>query len=103
MKYSSLKIFTIVFGALYTICFYVDISLFRYYPEVGQFHWQMTPDIGPPILWYGWLAVAALGSAAIALLVPSKWADQLASIWVWLLPVLVVIVILVYEFQLWFV
>ena len=103
MKYSSAKIFTMVFGALYTICFYVDISLFRYYPEVGQFHLQMTPDIGPPILWYGWMAVAALGSAAIALLVPSKLADRLWSGWVWILPVVVVIVILVYEARLWFV
>ena len=39
MNSSSAKIFSIVFGALYTLCFYVDISLFRYYPEVSQFHW----------------------------------------------------------------
>jgi hypothetical protein len=103
VKYSSAKIFTIVFGALYTLAFYVDISLFRYYPEVGQFHLQMTPDIGPPILWYGWLAVAGLGSAAIAMLVPEKWADRLWPGWVWILPVIVVVVILVYESKLWFV
>jgi hypothetical protein len=100
---SSAKIFSIVFGALYTLCFYVDISLFRYYPEVSQFHWQITPDIGPPILWYGWIAVAALASAAIALLVPAKTADRLWSGWVWILPVVTVVVILAYETKLWFV
>jgi len=99
---SSAKIFSIVFGALYTICFYVDISLLRYYPQLRQFHLQMTPDIGPPILWYGWLAVAALGSAAIAMLTPKKWADSLWSGWVWILPILTVVVILVYESR-WFV
>lgn len=103
MKSSSAKIFSIVFGAMYALCFYVDISLFRYYPEVAQFHWSLTPDIGPPILWYGWIAVAALGSAAIALLVPAKLADRLWSGWVWILPVVTVVVILAYETKLWFV
>src|SRR5204862_8049989 len=101
--YSFMKIFALVFVPLYTLCFYLDISLFRYDPEVGEFHLQLVPDIGPPILWYGWLAVAALGSGAIALLVPSKLADRLWSGWVWLLPVIVIVVILVYETRLWFV
>ena len=102
MKYSSAKIFSLLFGALYVVCFYVDIALFRYYPEVGEFHWQMTPDAGPAILWYGWLAVAALASAAVALLVPAKLADRLWSGWVWLSPLITVIVILIYETR-WFV
>ena len=102
MKNSFAKIFTLLFGVAYTVCFYVDIALFRYYPEVREFHWQLTPDVGPAILWYGWLAVAALVSAAVALLVPSKWADRLWSGWVWLSPVIVVVVILVYEYR-WFV
>ena len=84
MKHSSAKIFSLLFGILYTICFYVDIALFRYYPETHEFHWQMTPDAGPAILWYGWLAVAAMARAAVGLLVPSKWADSLWCGWVWL-------------------
>lgn len=102
MRYPSAKIFTLVFGPLYVLCFYVDISLFRYYPETAQFHWQMTQNEGPPILWYGWLAVAGLTSAAIALLVPPQWANRLWPGWVWLLPVIVVVVILLYEVR-WFV
>jgi hypothetical protein len=99
---ASARIFSIVFGAVYTICFYIDISLFRYFPEVHEFHFQMTPDIGPPILWYGWIAVAALVSGAIAMLVPRQWADRLWSGWVWLAPALTVVVILLYESR-WFV
>jgi hypothetical protein len=102
VRHLSPKIFTLVFGPLYTVCFYVDISLFRYYPETGQFHWQMTQNEGPPILWYGWLAVAGLASLAIALLVPARWADRLWPGWVWLLPMIVVVVILIYEVR-WFV
>jgi hypothetical protein len=102
VRHSSAKIFTLLFGAFYIICFYVDISLFRYYPEVGVFHWAMTADAGPAILWYGWIAVAALASAAVALLVPTQWADRLWSGWVWLMPVISVVVILIYEVR-WFV
>jgi hypothetical protein len=69
VRYPSPKIFTLLFGPLYVICFYVDIALFRYYPETAEFHWRMTEGVGPAILWYGWLAVAALASAAIAVVV----------------------------------
>jgi hypothetical protein len=62
----------------------------------------MTENAGPAILWYGWLAVAALVSAAIALLVPPRWADRLWSGWVWLGPTIAVVVILLYETR-WFV
>ena len=102
MKYPSLKIFTLLFGAIYTVSFYVDFALFRYYPETGEFHWQMTEGVGPPILWYGWIATAALVSAGIALLVPRRWADGLWSGSVWLVPVIVVVVILIYETR-WFI
>ena len=102
MRYPSPKIFTLVFGVTYTVCFYVDIALFRYYPETGEFHWRMTADAGPPILWYGWLAVASLVSSAVAVLVPTRWADRLWSGWVWLVPAIVVVVILIYETR-WFV
>jgi hypothetical protein len=102
VRYPSPKIFTLLFGPLYVICFYVDIALFRYYPETAEFHWRMTENAGPAILWYGWLAVAALASAAIAILVPPPWADRLWSGWVWLGPTIAVVVILLYETR-WFV
>ena len=102
MRYSSFKIFTMLFGAIYTASFYWDLAPFRYYPETREFHWQMTPEAGPPILWYGWLVTAALASAGIAMLVPDRWADRLGSEWVWALPVVAVVVILIYEMR-WFV
>jgi hypothetical protein len=102
MRYPSPKIFTLLFGAVYTVCFYVDLALFRYYPETREFHWQMTDNVGPAILWYGWLAVAALISAAVALMVPPRWADRIWPGCVWLVPVAAVAVILVYEVR-WFV
>jgi hypothetical protein len=98
----SLKIVTVLFGALYTICFYMDWSLFRYYPETGEFYWRMHAESGPAILWYGWLAIAAIVSVAVALAVPRRWADRLPASVVWVVPLIVVVVILIYEVR-WFI
>jgi hypothetical protein len=102
VRYPSLKIVTLLFGAVYTICFYMDWSLFRYYPETGEFYWRMHTDAGPAILWYGWLAIAAIVSVGVALIVPRRWADGLWQGWVWIVPLIVLVVILVYEVR-WFV
>ena len=101
MNNSSLKIFSIVFGVIYTVSFYVDLALFRYYPETHHFYWKMHAADGPAILWYGWLVTSLLVSVAVALIVPRRLADRLHDDMVWLLPVAVVVVILIYEKQ-WF-
>jgi len=101
VRYPSPAIFTLLFGPLYVICFYVDIALFRYYPETAEFHWRMTQNAGPAILWYGWLATAALASAAVAVIVPRAVTARLRRGWAWLVPAAVIVVILVYEKR-WF-
>src|SRR5258707_344251 len=60
MNDPRLKIFSIVFGVFYLPAFYFDVALFRYYPEVREFHWMRTDNLGPVILWYGWIATTAL-------------------------------------------
>ena len=102
MNDPRLKIFSIVFGVFYLPAFYFDLALFRYYPEVREFHWMRTDNIGPVILWYGWIATAALASAAIAFIVPRKMAEHLWPGWVWILPTVSVLVTLIYERR-WFV
>ena len=74
---SRLTIFSILFGVFYLAAFYYDLALFRYYPEVGQFHLLRNDGLGVVILWYGWIATAALASAAVALAVPRQVAERL--------------------------
>ena len=102
MKDARLKIFSIAFGLFYLAAFYFDLALFRYYPEVGAFHWVRTDGLGSVILWYGWLATSALASAAIAFAVPRTMAQRLPPSWCWIIPTAVVVVMLIYERR-WFV
>lgn len=102
MKGARLQIFSIVFGVIYIAAFYFDLALFRYYPAVREFHWVRTDGIGVVILWYGWIATAALASAAIAFAVPKTLAERLWPGWAWIVPTAVVIGTLIYERR-WFV
>ena len=102
MNGPRLKIFSIVFGVIYVAAFYFDLALFRYYPAAREFHWTRTDGIGVVILWYGWIATAALASAAIAFAVPRTMAERLWSGWAWIVPTAVVLVTLIYERR-WFV
>ena len=102
MNDPRLKIFSIVFGVIYLPAFYFDVALFRYYPEVREFHWMRTDNLGPVILWYGWIATTALASAAVAFAVPRQMAERLRPGWLWIIPTAVVVVMLIYERR-WFV
>jgi hypothetical protein len=102
MKDSRLTIFSIMFSVLYLVAFYYDLALFRYYPEVSQFHFLRNDNLGVVILWYGWIATAALASAAIAFAVPRSMAERLQPRWAWLIPTAAVVGMLIYERR-WFV
>ena len=49
---------------LYVASFYYDLALFRYYPEVSEFHLLRNDRLGVVILWYGWIATSALATRA---------------------------------------
>ena len=98
----SVEIFSMLFGIVYLTCFYMDWSPFRYYPDARRFHLKITPQDGPAILWYGWVTSAAVISAAIAAVVPRPLAERLRPTWVWAIPLLIVILMFVYERR-WFV
>ena len=102
MNGSRLTIFSIMFGVIYMAAFYWDLALFRYYPEVRQFHITRNDNLGVVILWYGWIATSALASAAIAFAVPRTLADRLSPRWAWLIPTAVVVGTLIYERR-WFI
>jgi hypothetical protein len=102
MSSARLTIFSILFGVFYFVSFYYDLALFRYYPEVSQFHVLRNDGLGVVILWYGWIVTSALASAAIAFAVPAKLAERLWPGWMWIIPTAVTVGMLVYERR-WFV
>ena len=101
-RHPSAEMFSMLFGIVYLTCFYMDWAPFRYYPDVRRFHLRMTPQDGPAILWYGWLAAAAVVSAAIAVSVPRRLAERMGPAWAWAVPLIIVALVLLYERR-WFV
>lgn len=101
MSYPSFKIFSVLFGVVYATVFYMEWALFRYYPETNAFYLAQHREDGPAILWYGWLAIAAIVSAAIAFVVPRRMAEQLPNEVVWGVPLALVVIMFIYEKQ-WF-
>jgi len=91
-----------LFGIVYLTCFYMDWAPFRYYPDARTLHVQATPQDGPAILWYGWVAAATVVSAALAALVPRPLAARLRPEWAWVLPLVIIVLLFVYERR-WFV
>ncbi len=99
-KYS---IFSITFGIVYTVEFYLNWTLFKYYPLTRQFHIEDQPvKAGPPISWYAWIVGALIAGALIASLIPRRWSDRLSPTFAWLAPALLIVAVLVYEKR-WFV
>jgi len=86
-----------LFGIVYLTCFYMDWAPFRYYPDARKFHLTITPQDGPAILWYGWVAAAAFVSAAAAAVVPRRLAERLRPGWAWIVPLGIVLLTLIYE------
>lgn len=95
-------VFSTVFSAAYFACFYFDVALFMFYPEVGEFHaGEQAASLGPPIVWYGWMAAAAVASIAVALVTPVSWAKRISPTVCWSVTVIVLVVVLFYEKR-WF-
>src|SRR5262249_33739677 len=65
-RHAQYKVFSIVFGVAYMGLFFYSeatkYAMFRYYPVLGTFTREALPleTAGPPILWYSWLAGAAV-------------------------------------------
>jgi len=86
--------FGIAFAVLYTVLEQLNWPLFTYHPAVGKLDFGMQParrGEGPPMYWYGWLALSfggALVLGALATMVSSRWLQRatvfccaLAALW----------------------
>lgn len=99
---SACKVFSSVFGVAYFAVFYSSWSPFLYYPEESAFHiGPQLASAGPPILWYGWIAVAAIVSAIVAVIIPAQVVRRCSPALFWMLPAAVLVIIFFYEKR-WF-
>jgi hypothetical protein len=75
--------FGITFAVLYTVFEQLNWPLFTYHPAVGKLDfWMQRPRSGegPPMYWFGWLALSGLGAVAMsfaATLLPRPWLYRL--------------------------
>jgi hypothetical protein len=97
------KVFSVVFGVVYFAAFYTIFAPFRYYPVLERFTLDALPleDAGPAILWYAWVATAAVAALVAAAIVPRSLAERLPHSVVWIVPALLLVATLVYE-RTWF-
>jgi hypothetical protein len=86
--------FGIAFAILYTLFEQMNWPLFTYHPAVGKLDfWMQRPRSGegPPMYWYGWLALSFGGAfvlGLIAAMMSSQWLQRatvfccvLAALW----------------------
>jgi hypothetical protein len=75
--------FGIAFAILYTVFERLNWPLFTYHPAVGKLDFWMQKarsGEGPPMYWYGWLALSFAGAAVlgwIATVITSQWLQRL--------------------------
>ena len=95
-------LFSLSASISYTLAYYFDWPLFRYYPTVNEVHlFPQGPSAGFPILWYGWVATGLLLGAVVAIASPERWAKHIPPDVSWLVAIGLFVAVLVYEKR-WF-
>jgi hypothetical protein len=60
--------FSIAFPLLYTVFERLNWPLFTYHPVLGNVDfWRQPAGVGPPMFWYGWIALAAAAALVVSL------------------------------------
>jgi len=87
----------------YTLAYYFDWPLFRFYLGSGQVSVGPLPDsAGPPILLYGWVSTAVLAGLLVSMVVPRSLTARIPPDLLWLIPIAAMAAALLYELR-WFV
>jgi len=103
-KHFSPTVFALVGAIGYVLAYTFNWPAFAYYPLIKQFH--LTHDLpknaGPAMLYYGWIATAAIAAVILAFLVPKSIAAKLPPALGWIVPILLVIYTCIYDRN-WFI
>ncbi len=98
-----LIVFSLTACLIYTAAYYFDWPLFTYYLAEGRLSFTAEPEAaGPPILWYGWLAMAALPASVIAVALPGSKIPRVPPDILWIVPTASILAALLYEMR-WFI
>jgi hypothetical protein len=96
-------VFSLIASIAYTLAYYFDWPLFRYYLDEGRLSFSAQPEsAGPPILWYGWLVMAALAGLVIAIILPRPILARLPPDLLWIIPIASILAAFLYEMR-WFI
>lgn len=88
-------------GAAYVLAYSQDVTLFYYYPMVGEWHWLPQGEaLGPRITYFGWKAIGLLAGGA-TLLLPRRFTARLPADTVWVGALLLVAIVCAHESH-WF-
>jgi hypothetical protein len=101
VKDARLMVFSLTAATGYTLAYYFDWPLFVYDIGGGQVRFFAHAPNEPAILWYGWIATAALAGLAAAYAVPSRLIARILPDLLWLVPGVLVIAAIMYEKR-WF-
>jgi len=94
-------IFSLVGVIAYSVAYYINLPLFRYYPLSGEFSFAPRTNAGFAIFWYGWIAFAiAIGAIAMFIL-PRRLLNYVPVDLSWIGLIFSIFVALIYE-QRWF-
>ena len=98
-QHARLAIFSLVSATVYVLAYNFGWQAFRYYPLLNRFSIEALPPkpSGPTMMYYGWMATAAIAGLFVALIVPNKYAAKVPSATGWIVPLLLIAFTLVYE------
>jgi hypothetical protein len=93
------KIFSVVFGVVYTLAYYFNWPVVTYYPAIREWHVHVLSgrSAGPAMFYYGWMSTAGLAAALLAFLMPRRFAEWIPSGAIWAVPVMLVVFLMGYE------
>lgn len=99
----SPRVFSLVFGLVYTVAHLLAMPLWRYYPLVDKFSMTDLVDLanGPSMNWYGWLSYAAIAGVIAAVVVPKRIDLKIPAAVFYVLP-FVILLCGIYTERQWF-
>jgi hypothetical protein len=98
-----LTVFSLVACITYTVTYYSDWPAFRYYLGSGNLSLSIQPEsAGAPILWYGWVLMAALVGLFSAIVLPRALTVRAPADLLWIIPAATILAAVLYEMR-WFI
>ena len=97
-----IPIFAAAFAIIYVVAEQWNFALVTYHPRIGEIDLLTRPSrTGPAMYWYGWMATALVGAAAVSLLalpLTKRWEPPAIIGWAIPLAIMVLFIYLMRTF-----